>query len=208
MLGQLAGTVAPLVRLPMTLAHGVEPLVEQLSSVASRALRLLDDVEHIPGRIERVLDTAEQLTTQISAVLTKADGLTKKVDGVVDDAAATLASLQPAVQALAALDAGTITRLVADLGLLTGGVRQLDPILLDDAIATVRAVPHLISTVESELLPALANLEGLVPVVAQLGVQVDNLDGTVVALLGGIPGAARLLKRGERPKPVQPSSSS
>lgn len=123
---------------------------------------------------------------------------------------ATLASLQPAVQALAALDAGTITRLVADLSLLTGGVRQLDPSLLDDATATVRAVPQLISTVESELLPALASLEGLVPVVAQLGVQVDNLDSAVAdvgSLLGGIPGAARLLKRGERPKPVQPSSS-
>ena len=52
---------------------------------------------------------------------------------------------------------------------------------------------------EERLLPALASLEQLVPVVEHLGVQVDHLDATVAdvgAMLGGIPGAARLLKRG------------
>jgi hypothetical protein len=195
-LGQLAGTVAPLVRLPLTLLQSIEPLIENLSTVAVRALKLLDDVEDIPGRIREVLE--------------RADGLTTGVDKVVGEAADTLGSVQPAVAVLASLELevlATITPLLYDLGLLLAGVRELDPALLDDAVAAVRSLPQLISTVEAELLPALASLEGLVPVVAQLGVHVDHLDGTVAdvgALLAGIPGAARLLKRGNTPKAAQP----
>ncbi len=195
-LGRLMGTVAPLVRLPLTLVQAVEPLIENLSAVAVRALKLLDDVDGIPDRIREVLE--------------RADGLTTGVDTVVGDAATTLGKVQPAVEVLAGLDLAvlaTITPLLNDLGLLLAGVRRLDPALVDDATGAVRSLPQLINTIEAELLPALASLEGLVPVVAQLGVHVHHLDGTVAdvgALLAGIPGAARLLKRGNTPKAAQP----
>jgi hypothetical protein len=223
-LGQLAGAVGPIVRLPLAAVHSVEQTVEQLSTVARRALALLDAVEGIPARIERVLTTAEQvaarveavvvtteaLTTQVGAVLKKANALTGKVDRVVTDAASTLASVSPAVEHVAALEADLLATLVADLSVLLAGVRALDPGLVDHGTASLRAVPTLMTTVDEQLLPALAQLEALVPVVAQLGVHVDHLDGTVHdvgALLAGIPGAARLLKRGERPKPQAPASS-
>ena len=219
MLGQLAGAVGPILRLPLTAADKLEHLLEQLSTVATRALLLLDTVETIPSRIdavladaevlsarlEGVLATADALTEQIAVVLKRTDALTRKVDRIAADAAGTLASVQPAIAAIGALPAQTLASLVEDLGALLAGARGLDPGLVGEATGAVRAVPALMATVEADLRPALAQLEGLVPVVAQLGVQVDHLDGTVAevgALLGGIPGAARLLKRGERPKPT------
>lgn len=198
MLGHLTGTVAPLVRLPLALVHGLEPLLENLSSVAVRALRLLDDVEDIPGRIREVLDRADAITTHVEVV--------------VAEAAEAITSVQPAVAVLADLDLevlSAITPLLRDLGVLLAGARALDPSLVTAGTQAVHGVPVLIRTVESELLPALAKLEALVPVVAQLGVHVDHLDGTVAdvgALLAGIPGAARLLKRGNTPRPVPPGT--
>ncbi|MGZ6827530.1 MAG: hypothetical protein ACXVGH_12120 [Mycobacteriales bacterium] len=223
--------MGPLVRLPLTAVLGLEQTLDQLASVARRAVALLDAVEGIPARVEAVLESAEQitgrvddvladvgrltgrvdevlvtadaLTTQVGAVLRKASALTGKVDGVVDDASGTLASVSPAVQALAALETDLLATLLADLAALVTGARQLDPELVDHGTASLRAVPTLMETVDQELLPALASLEGLVPVVASLGVHVDRLDNTVhdvSALLAGIPGAARLRGRGERPK--------
>ena len=180
----------PLVRLPLTLVQGIEPLLEQLTAVATRALALLDDVEDIPDRIRTVLARAETITGHVEAV--------------VAEATDALRSVQPAVAVLADLDLAVVQALaplLTDAGTLLAGARQLDPGLVDHAITAVHAVPSLITTIEAELLPALASLEGLVPVVAQLGVQVDHLDGTLEALLAGIPGAARLLKRGATPRP-------
>ncbi len=203
MLGQLAGAVGPLVRLPLTAVHSLEHLVEQLSTVATRALLLLDAVDSLPARIDVVLTNAELLSARLEGVLVTAEALTRKVNRIATDAAGTLASVQPAVAAIGALPAAAVAGLVEDLGALLAGARELDPGLVGEATGAVRAVPALMEVVETDLLPALAQLEGLVPVVAQLGVQVDHLDGTVAdvgALLGGIPGAARLLKRGERPR--------
>lgn len=61
--------------------------------------------------------------------------------------------------------------------------------------ATVRKIEPLLEDVVA-LLPMLATLP---PTIEKLAVQVDHLDQTVAdvgALLQGIPGAARLLKRG------------
>jgi hypothetical protein len=182
--------------------HGVEPLIEQLGSVATRALALLDDVEDIPQRIRTLLARAEAITTGV-------DGVMARADEAVARATAAIAGVEPAVAVLAALELSvleTLSPLIADLGAVLAGLRALDPSLVDDGISVVRAVPELMTTVDQKLLPALASLEGLVPVVAQLGVHVDHLDGTVGALVAGIPGAARLLKRGTNPRQVLPSS--
>jgi hypothetical protein len=185
-----------IVRLPLTVVQGIEPLVEQLGTVAGRALDLLDDVADIPQRIRDLLTHAEAITSGVDEVMVRADA-------TVARATAAIADIEPTVKVLAALELSvlaTITPLIADLGALLAGLRALDPALLDDGVSVLHAVPELMTTVDEKLLPALASLEGLVPVVAQLGVHVDHLDGTVGSLVAGIPGAARLLKRGATPR--------
>ncbi len=196
MLGHVVGTV---VRLPVSLVQGVEQLLHDLGSVAARAGAVLDAVESMPARVEAVLavaepaarradtvitradavvDRAEELPDRVEAVLKRADQLSRRVDRLVTDAAQSLASVQPAVAALGRLDPSLLTGLIEE---------------------SAQGVPLLLAAVEQRLLPALAQLEQLVPVVEHLGVQVDHLDATVAdvgAMLSGIPGAARLLKRG------------
>ncbi len=160
-LGQVVGTV---VRLPVSLVHGVEQVLHDLASVAERAGAVLDAIEGMPARMDAVLAAAEPAAAQATTV--------------VADAAQSLAAVQPAVAALGRLDPALITTLIED---------------------SAQGVPRLLAAVEDRLLPALAQLEQLVPVIEHLRAQVDHLDATVAdvgAMLGGIPGAARLLKRG------------
>lgn len=161
MIDKVLGSVVPLARLPLTLLEGIESVIEQATHVATRAARITDRAEPIADRIEALLDRAETVPDRIDALLARSGSVADEVQALVADASATLAAVQPAIQA------GLVLEVV-------------------------------------ELLPALRSLEQLVPVVSQLGLQVDNLDRTVAdvgALLGGIPGAARLLKRGETARP-------
>lgn len=156
----------------------VLPLVRLPVTLLEGVESILQQLTTIATRAAAVLDEIEGMPARIDAVLRKADALTKKVDGVVAEAASTLTAVQPAVSAVAALEPGLITSLIEE---------------------AAQGVPQLLTAVEERLLPALASLEQLVPVVEHLGVQVDHLDATVAdvgAMLGGIPGAARLLKRG------------
>lgn len=177
MIDKVLGSVVPLVRLPMTLVEGIESVLQQATHIATRAAVVVDRAEPITTRIEALLDRAEEVPDRIDLLLERSGAIADSVHAVVADATAALASLQPAVAALAELEAGL------DVTVVSG--------LVGEAV---------------ELLPALRSLEQLVPVVSQLGTQVDNLDRTVAdvgALLGGIPGAARLLKRGETARPAR-----
>lgn len=178
MLDTLIGTSLGLVRLPVTVLVGVESVLQQVTSLVTRVADVLDAIDGMPARASSVLEEAERVPPRIDSVLRRASALTTKVDGVTAEASRTLASVQPAVAAIAQLEPGLITSLIEE---------------------AAQGVPLLLDAVEQRLLPALASLEQLVPVVEHLGVQVDNLDRTVAdvgAMLGGIPGAARLLKRG------------
>jgi ABC-type transporter Mla subunit MlaD len=163
-LDKVIGSVVPLVRLPVTLVEGIESVIEQATHVATRAARVVDRAEPVAARIEALLDRAEQVPDRIDVLLVRSAEAAAAVESLV-------ASLQPFVTALAAVDPAAVPALVTEA---------------------------------AELVPALRSLEQLVPVVSQLGSQVDNLDRTVAevgTLLGGLPGAARLLKRGETARP-------
>ena len=173
MIDKVLGSVVPLARLPLTLVEGIESVIEQATHVATRAAGVVDRAEPITSRIEALLDRAEEVPDRIDVLLARSGSIAEAVHAVVTDATEALASVQPAVTVLAQLEPEVLSGLVGE------------------------AV---------ELLPALRSLEQLVPVVSRLGAQVDNLERTVAdvgALLGGIPGAARLLKRGETARPAR-----
>ena len=151
----------------------VVPLVRLPITLVEGIESVIEQATHLATRAAVVIDRAEVLADKIDALVVRSSAAAESVEAVVADAAASLAAVRPAVDALASVPAETISSAVAE------------------AI---------------ELLPALRSLEQLVPVVSQLGTQVDNLDRTVAdvgALLGGIPGAARLLKRGETARPAR-----
>lgn len=166
-LTDVAGAVTQAAVRPAQLVHSVESLVGQLGQVASRALGLLEVAEGIPPRIERLLTRAEGTADRVEDLAAHAARVTTKAAAATDRATGTVEAVQPLLLALSTLDPATVAK--------------LEP-LLEDVVT---------------LLPALAALP---PVIHELAEQVDHLDQTVAdvgALLQGIPGATRLMKRAD-----------
>ncbi|MCU1601228.1 MAG: hypothetical protein JWO22_1937 [Frankiales bacterium] len=173
----MIGSVVPLVRLPLTIVEGIESIIEQAQHIVTRAAGIADRAEGIAGRAEPIADRIEKLLDRTEGIPDHIDQLITRSSGIAD-----------AVHAVVDDATQTLTSLKPAVDALAG----IDPEVL------ANLVPEAV-----ELLPALRSLEQLVPVVSQLGVQVDHLDQTIAALLGGIPGAARLLKRGETARPAR-----
>jgi uncharacterized protein YoxC len=152
---------------PVALVSGVDQLLTQLGHVAARALALLDTAEPVAARVSAVVDDAEAVAARVSTIAARAEELTAGVDG-----------------------------LVARADLITGKADAAT----DAASASIAALEPLVdaaSRIDPQALVAL--VETLPAVLEKLAAQVDNLDRTVAdvgALLQGIPGAARLAKRG------------
>jgi len=123
----------------------------------------------VASRALGLLDTAEPVAERIEALTGRAEAAVTDVErltGVVEGISTRALALTSEVDSLVARVAG-----------ITG---QADG-LLDDVVA---------------LVPALASLP---PVIERLAEQVDHLDktvGEVSSMLQGVPGAARLVKRG------------
>ena len=138
---------------------------------------VLEQATHVATRAAGVTDRAEPIAARIEALLDRAELVPDRIDELLERTGRV---------------AGAVESVVKDVTATLAAVR---PVLERGLVEEV-----------AELLPALRSLEQLVPVVSQLGTQVDNLDRTVAdvgALLGGIPGAARLLKRGETARPAR-----
>lgn len=195
----------------------VGDLLADLRGSAARVRALLDELERIPatvdallGQVDAVLTEVRPLPSQVDAVLAAVRPIPGQVQQVLHDAGGVVADARVLPQRVTAvLDdvevavtgvQPTLAVLQQAQALLTA-MSALDPALADDVTRLLRTLPPIMERVDEQVLPAVAALEGLVPVVAKLSVTVDNLDHQVVevgSLLGGIPGAGRLLKRGER----------
>jgi ABC-type transporter Mla subunit MlaD len=108
----------------------------------------------------------------------------------------TVRMAQPSVRQLA-----EITETVARLQPLLEQLTDTDPAASSELIAMLRNLPKIVERIDDRVVPAVSALEGLVPVVRTLHENVDQLQSVVNdvgTLLSGLPGAARLLKRGGR----------
>jgi ClpP class serine protease len=153
----------------------VVPLARLPLTLVEGLESVIEQATHVATRAARIADRAEPITDRIEALLDRAETVPDRIEELLVRS--------------------------ADLTAAVGA-------LVKDATASLTAVQPAIDAglVQEvvDLLPALRSLEQLVPVVNQLGVQVDKLDRTVAdvgALLAGLPGAARLVKRGDTTRP-------
>ncbi|MFN2539011.1 MAG: hypothetical protein ABR549_12820 [Mycobacteriales bacterium] len=162
----------------------IDKVIGSFVPLARLPLTLVEGIEsvlaqatHVATRAAVIADRAEPIADRIEALLDRAETVPDRIEELLDRSATIAAALQS---------------VVADATTTLAAVKPpVDAGLVQEVV---------------DLLPALRSLEQLVPVVSQLGTQVDNLDRTVAdvgALLGGIPGAARLLKRGETTRPAR-----
>lgn len=199
-------------------ARRVGTLLDELGEVPGQVSGLLGRVDVLLAEVREVVTAAagtvvlvEPIVAQAGTAVAGAGVTLEQAQRVADDVSAVqvlvaglVADLEPVLRALAAVDPAVVGRLpglLDDGAVLLAGARALPSGLVDDAAATVRLLPDVLEHLEDRVMPAVGSLEGLVPVVAQLSRHVDSLNDVVAdvgALLAGIPGSARLLRRGER----------
>lgn len=174
--------------------------------------RLPASLARIPAIIDGVevlLANAGALVTQVAGTVQRADRLvggveatTGRVDAVVDDVAGDIGGLLRESDAIRA----AVAALVADLTPLLTAASRISPTAPASLERTLDALPLVLGRLETEVIPAVRSLEGLVPTIEGLSARVDELHrvvGDVGDTLGGIPGAARLRKRSARtPEPT------
>lgn len=219
---------AAVVRSPARLVGAVDDLLSDLGGSARRVTALLDDLSRVPGQVDALLQEVREVVSAAGRTVTLVTPIVERADTAVSDVGSTLAQaqqtaddvhalqqlvgrlvadLEPVLRVLAAFDPDVLARLprvLDDTSVLLTGARGLPLDVVDDAATTVRLLPGVLEHLEDRVMPAVASLEGLVPVVDRLSAHVDNLNLVVAdvgALLAGIPGSARLLKRGT-PRPT------
>lgn len=143
-------------------------------------------VQRADSLVAGVEDTAGRASTAIDDVNEEVGELVRETDAIRLAVAALLADLTPLLTAAAR-------------------IRPTAPASLE---RTLDALPVMLGRLETEVIPAVSSLAGLVPTIERLSAQVDELHrvvGDVGDTLGGIPGAARLRKRSARtPEPTGP----
>ena len=204
------GMIGDLVRLPVTLTRSallVPGLVTQASRIlediagivaatqellslvnttVTRVAKTADAAAGLPHRVARVIEDAEHLPSQAVVVIERAGGVFDRATHLVTEMDGMPERLRPLVEALAELDPGVATQ----LGRL------------------IPTIGPLLTRLEDEVIPSVASLQSLVPVVELLHLNVGELQ-TVVAevgkLIGSMPGASLLRRRAEREPSSTPS---
>jgi uncharacterized protein YoxC len=178
--GALLGIVTGPPRLAAELAGAAATAGVEAMATGTRLLgaveELVTELAAVTARLDALLGTAERLAARVEGVVGRAEAATHVVDEVIEAVSETVGRIQPVLA-------------------------RLEPALVDDAVAAVRQLPDVLGRLEEQVLPTVRSLGGLVPVVDRLNANVDGLHDIVSdvgALLSGIPGSARLLRRGER----------
>lgn len=210
-LDQFVGGIAQSAARVSALLDEVEALIGRVGDAVTRAEDVLGRVEgtaagaaDVLGDVRPVVSGAAETLAQAGTASRRANELTDEVTVISDRASGVVDDLEGVVRQLVDADLAAVqglATLLDDLRTLLGGIRAMDRVIVDDATAVVRSLPSLLDRLDSEVMPALTALEGLVPVVAQLGVRVENLNDVVAdvgTVISGIPGTGRLLRRAER----------
>jgi uncharacterized protein YoxC len=156
-----------------------EELLSLVNTTVTRVAKTADAAAGLPHRVAKVIEDAEHLPGQAVVVIERAGGVFDRATRLVTEIDGMPERLRPLVEALADLDPGVATQ----LGRL------------------IPTIGPLLTRLEDEVIPSVASLQSLVPVVELLHLNVGELQ-TVVAevgkLIGSMPGASLLRRRAER----------
>jgi len=163
-----------------------QELLSLVNTTVTRVAKTADAAAGLPHRVARVIEDAEHLPSQAVVVIERAGGVFDRATHLVTEMDGMPERLRPLVEALAELDPGVATQ----LGRL------------------IPTIGPLLTRLEDEVIPSVASLQSLVPVVELLHLNVGELQ-TVVAevgkLIGSMPGASLLRRRAEREPSSTPS---
>lgn len=156
-----------------------EELLAVVNTTLTRIAKTADAAATLPHRVAKVIEQAEHLPGQAVVVIERAGSVFESATHLVTEIDGMPQQLRPLVEALAELDPGVATQ----LGRL------------------IPTIGPLLTRFEDEVIPSVASLQGLVPVVELLHLNVGELQAVVAEvgrLIGSVPGASLLRRRAER----------
>jgi uncharacterized protein YoxC len=156
-----------------------EELLAMVNTTLTRIAKTADAAAVLPHRVAKVIEQTEHLPGQAVVVIERAGGVFDRATHLVTEVDGMPEQLRPLVEALAELDPGVATQ----LGRL------------------IPTIGPLLTRLENEVIPSVASLQGLVPVVELLHLNVGELQAVVAEvgkLIGSMPGASLLRRRAER----------
>jgi hypothetical protein len=156
-----------------------DELLAAVNTTLTRIAKTADAAATLPHRVAKVIEQTEQLPGQAVAVVERAGSVFDSATLLVTEIDGMPERLRPLVEALAELDPGVATQ----LGHL------------------IPTIGPLLGRLEDEVIPSVAALQGLVPVVELLHLNVGELQAVVAEvgrLIGSVPGASLLRRRAER----------
>jgi uncharacterized protein YoxC len=161
------------------LPNRVAQVIEQTEHLPHRVIQVIEQSEHLPRRVAEVIEQSEHLPGRAVVVIERAVGVFDSATHLVSEIDGMPERLRPLVEALSDLDPGVATQ----LGHL------------------IPTIGPLLSRLEDEVIPSVASLQSLVPVVELLHLNVGELQSVVAEvgkLIGSVPGASLLRRRAER----------
>ena len=156
-----------------------EELLAVVNATLTRVAKTADAAAALPHRVAKVIEQTEHLPGQAIVVIERAGGVFDSAAHLVTEIDGMPERLRPLVEALADLDPGVATQ----LGRL------------------IPTIGPLLTRLEDEVIPSVASLQGLVPVVELLHLNVGELQAVVAEvgkLIGSVPGASLLRRRADR----------
>jgi len=181
-LEDIAGIVAAteeLLGVVNTTLTRITKTADAAAALPHRVAKVLEQTEHLPHRVATVIEQTEHLPGQAIVVIERAGGVFERATHLVSEVDGMPERLRPLVEALADLDPGVATQ----LGHL------------------IPTIGPLLARLEDEVIPSVASLQSLVPVVELLHLNVGELQAVVAEvgkLIGSVPGASLLRRRAER----------
>jgi uncharacterized protein YoxC len=181
-LDDIAGIVAAteeLLSVVNTTVTRVAKTADAAAGLPHRVARVIEQTEHLPHRVATVIEQSEHLPAQAVLVIERAGGVFESATHLVTEIDGMPERLRPLVEALADLDPGVATQ----LGHL------------------IPTIGPLLARLEDEVIPSVASLQSLVPVVELLHLNVGELQAVVAEvgkLIGSVPGASLLRRRADR----------
>jgi hypothetical protein len=164
----------------------VAKTADAAATLPGRVAKVIEQTEHLPHRVVKVIEQSEHLPGRAVVVIERAGGVFESATHLVSEIDGMPERLRPLVEALSDLDPGVATQ----LGHL------------------IPTIGPLLSRLEDEVIPSVASLQSLVPVVELLHLNVGELQAVVAEvgkLIGSMPGASLLRRRAEREPSSGPS---
>ena len=219
------------VRMLRAVAAGPGAAVSATNRTAEALIAMMRAAEQVPGlllRVQKIVTAAELIVVQVTTVTAEAEAVVAQVERtraaaaiVVADVSVVaerdtelVARLQPVLAAVSDIDPDlvrTLTAVLDRLQPLLGAASALNADVPVEAAQLLHRSLPLLEQMDKLVLPLLAEMRAAVPDVREILPVVRRLEPVMVDVetrIAGLPGPARLRRRGERESKRRPPTRS